>query len=165
LTLLALGRELPAGEPRATVLAGSRIVICGGGGNHRTLACFLWGDAPLGGRVTVVDDTPDDELHAACRLIDSRLPDPGDGLHPSRVTAASRGELLELAHRLEPLPALTVEDLRAAEAEMERVRFRDERPVATLRNVRGAVKRAEDAAAAAASAPVRGRRRRLWWRS
>ena len=81
LTWLALGRALPTEHcPRPTLLTGSRIVLCDGAGVHRSLACFLWGAAPIGGRVTVIDDTPDDELHAACRLVESRLPEPGLGL-------------------------------------------------------------------------------------
>ena len=120
LTWLALGRTLQDDDLSATVLSGSKIVVCGGKGNHRTLACFLWGHAQLNGEITVADDVPDDTLHAACRLIDRRLPRPREGLdfpdelavtddalaagHPER-----RDALLQLAHRLRELPPLTQE--------------------------------------------------------
>jgi hypothetical protein len=46
LTWLALDRPLPSPQDaNATLLLGSRIVICGSGGHHRTLACFLWAAA------------------------------------------------------------------------------------------------------------------------
>jgi hypothetical protein len=118
LTWLALGRALEGDALHATVLAGSKIVVCGGNGNHRTLACFLWGHAQLNGAIMVADDVPDDALHTACRLIDSRLPRPREGLdlpgelavtdaalaagHPER-----RDALLHLADRLRELPPLT----------------------------------------------------------
>jgi hypothetical protein len=112
LTWLALGRALPlaAEPPKATLLTGSRVLICGGGGNHRTLACFLWGETELCGEITVVDELVDDELHAACRLIDGRLPNPADGIvfENARLDdhAAQRAQLLDLARRLQPLGAL-----------------------------------------------------------
>jgi hypothetical protein len=116
LTWLALGRRLPSPEDAdATLLRGSRIVICGSGGHHRTLACFLWGAGELAGKITIVDELADEELHAACRLIDSRLPNPTQGLairaHP-HGHATQRAQLLELAQRLEALRPLSEKDLR-----------------------------------------------------
>lgn len=179
LTWLALGRALPTEHcPRPTLLTGSRIVLCDGAGVHRSLACFLWGAAPIGGRVTVIDDTPDDELHTACRLVESRLPEPGLGLLLNeRDRAGCRGQLLELSKRLDQLPGpLTNEDLHAAESKLnphhhpwpavavtatakdegDEARLLLERATATLENVTCAVELAEAAAAAS--------RRRRWWR-
>lgn len=69
LTWLALGRAspsiFPGGLPDpadATLLPSSRIVICGSGGHHRTLACFLWGAGELAGEITIVDELADEEL-------------------------------------------------------------------------------------------------------
>jgi hypothetical protein len=57
LTWLALGRPLPFPfDANATLLPSSRIVICGTGGHHRTLACFLWGAGELRGEITVVNE-------------------------------------------------------------------------------------------------------------
>jgi hypothetical protein len=64
-------------------------VICGSGGHHRTLACFLWGAGELTGEITVVDELADEELHAACRLIDSRLPNPTQGLAIRHIPMAT----------------------------------------------------------------------------
>jgi hypothetical protein len=115
LTWLALGRRLPLGSANAELLLGSQIAICGSGGHHRTLACFLWGAGELAGEITIVHELADDELHAACRLIDSRLPNPTHGVaidpHPDGH-AAQRAELLELAQRLQPLRPLSERDLR-----------------------------------------------------
>lgn len=125
LTWLALGRTLQDDDLDATVLSGSQIVVCGGNGNHRTLACFLWGHAQLNGAIAVGHDVADDALHTACRFIDSRLPRPREGLdfpdelgvtddalaagHPER-----RDALLQLAHRLQALPPLTQETVDTA---------------------------------------------------
>jgi hypothetical protein len=117
LTWLALGRRLPLRsrtEATAKLLLGSRIAICGSGGHHRILACFLWGAGELAGEITIVHELADDELHAACRLIDSRLPSPTRGVaiepHPASH-AAQRAQLLELAERLEPMRPLSKQDL------------------------------------------------------
>jgi hypothetical protein len=113
LTWLALDRPLPSPQDaNATLLLGSRIVICGSGGHHRTLACFLWGAGKLTGTITVVNELADDELHAACRLIDSRLPNPTRVDVVSGGHAARRARLLELAERLKPLRPLSTRDLR-----------------------------------------------------
>jgi hypothetical protein len=115
LTWLALDRRLPPEDTDATLLLGSRIVICGSGGHHRTLACFLWGAGKLAGEITVVDELADEELHAACRLIDSRLPNPTQGLaikaHPNGHLAR-RAQVLGLAQCLKPLRPLSEQDLR-----------------------------------------------------
>jgi hypothetical protein len=123
LTWLAQGRPLPFPvDVDATLLRGSRMVICGGGGHHRTLACFLWGAGELVGEITIVDELADEELHAACRLIDSRLPHPTRGLrvkpHP-QGHAARRAQLLELAERLQPLRPLSERDLSAPVPDVE----------------------------------------------
>jgi hypothetical protein len=115
LTWLALRRRLPSPvDANAILLLGSRIVICGSGGHHRTLACFLWGAGELAGEITLVDELADQDLHAACRLIDSRLPDPTQGVsirkHPNGH-GALRAQLLDLAERLHPLRPLTASDL------------------------------------------------------
>jgi hypothetical protein len=115
LTSLALGRRLPLRsrtEANAKLLLGSRIAICGSGGHHRTLACFLWGAGELAGEITIVHELADDELHAACRLIDSRLPDHTRIDVVSGGHAARRARLLELAERLKPLRPLSTRDLR-----------------------------------------------------
>jgi hypothetical protein len=120
LTWLALDRPLPSPQDvNATLLLGSRIVICGSGGHHRTLACFLWGAGELTGKITVVDELPDDELHAACRLIDSRIPSPTRIDVISGGHAARRARLLELAERLKPLRPLSTRDLRARAPSLE----------------------------------------------
>jgi hypothetical protein len=131
LTWLALGRRLPSPEDAdATLLRGSRIVICGSGGHHRTLACFLWGTGELTGEITLVDELADDDLHTACRLIDSRLPNPAQGIYIDLGPdshATCRSQLLELALRLKPLRPLSPRDL--------------PRPVPSLEDVIGALDR------------------------
>lgn len=76
---------------------------------------FCGAAGELVGKITIVDELADEELHAACRLIDSRLPDPTQGLairpHPDGH-AAQRVQLLELAQHLEALRPLSEKDLR-----------------------------------------------------
>jgi hypothetical protein len=60
----------------------------------------MWGAGELMGEITLVDELADEELHAACRLIDSRLPKPAQGLsmqepHPDGH-AIHRARLLNL---------------------------------------------------------------------
>jgi hypothetical protein len=86
------------------------------------LATFLSGGTSLSGRITLVEDIDDEELHAACRLIDSRLPDPdehlGFGSGGPDHHGARRTSLLQLAQHLEPLPRLSQVDLDRAEASL-----------------------------------------------
>ena len=75
---------------------------------------LLWGAGELVGEITIVDELADEELHAAWRAIDSRLPHLTGGLrvepHP-QGHAARRTQLLELAERLQPLRPLSERDL------------------------------------------------------
>ncbi len=79
LTNLALGKVVScADEAPPTLYKGSHVIAVGSGSNHRTLACFLWGDATIesdGRDINVVDDVLDTDLWKACETIEHNCVD------------------------------------------------------------------------------------------
>jgi hypothetical protein len=101
---LAHGRALQISDESApTILQGSSVLHAGAGSNHRTLASFLWGDAPLEhdrNYIEIVKDELDSALWRACEQLENACPPETRRLGLSFEIDHKPEDLVELRQRL-----------------------------------------------------------------